>query len=289
MRLFFVVCCLLFWQLPVEAQFSLEEYQKDTADLCFEVLVKKTKPTNRFMADIAWWLTGGQERFQSIFDTIDFSSNTLGKHDLLPYLFDFSSSPSGIIHKEYTNQDSAWDASEYDVAFADRKIIEAYWINMLLYHFKTGTGPENIVFPLHGPVSESLRNAAVTKRALKKWMFHVSDHESPDTFHCKVTFAHPSLVGVLKNVFSLEHFVASADFVMFPNDSNMLYMAIFNVTSITSANILRHIYNSSLWPESQPRIKGYRIPYSNISQTFQLTFSWQEVERITRKQLAVKR
>jgi hypothetical protein len=275
-------------QLSGVAQFSsTEECSDTTAASHMEVSAEITTLQNRFMADLGWWFTGGSKRFQSILDTIDFTANTHRKHELLPYLFDFSTSPSGIIHKEFTNQNEAWDASGWDAPFTDQRIIEVFWINMLLNHFITGTGPENIVFPLNGQVSECLRKAAVTKRALKKWALFACSKDSIDTFHCKVPFIHPSMIGILKNVFSLEHFIASADFVIFPNDNNKLYVAIFNVTSITSANILRHIHNSSFWPESQPRIKGYRIPYGNISQTFQLTFSWQEVEQITRRQLPV--
>jgi len=189
---------------------------------------------------------------------------------------DLKDSPSGTENNEYTNTSSALNVKPTITA------TDKGWINLMMGHFIKGTGPENWVFPVNGSVSEKMRDAYIINNALSDWYnWHYLLGRSDNEFHMKSSY---DLMGQIDDLgshfspFSISNFVGSADVYIKKVDSKTLLVRVENVTSVTSGDFAKHLpWNS--WPKSLVRNPNTTNPqpYTNISQTFQLTYDIQNI------------
>lgn len=190
---------------------------------------------------------------------------------------DLRASPSGVQWGEYTNDNRATYISP-TVSGS-----EIGWINLMLGHMIEGTGPENYVFPMDGYVSNFMRNSQILDYAFMEWY----RAGTPDYFSWKPAYgASEQILDVFQNmswppqnsVLTMPNFVGSADIYFKKVDAYTIEVLIFNVTSVTSGDYHKHYSWHGSWPESSARdpnnFTGYAQPYTNISQSFNLTFSW---------------
>jgi len=189
---------------------------------------------------------------------------------------DLKNSPSGTEHNEYTNTTSALNVKPNITA------TNKGWINLIMGHFIKGTGPENWVFPVNGSVSEKMRDAYIVNGALSDWYnWHYLYGKEGDEFHSKSSYdlmAQIDDLGSNFSPFSISNFVGSADVYIKKIDNKTLLVRVENITSVTSGDFSKHLpWND--WPKSLVRDPNNfnPQPYTNISQTFQLTFDMQSI------------
>jgi hypothetical protein len=133
----------------------------------------------------------------------------------------------------------------------------------------SGEGPENYSFPTNGIISSKFLNSDIVQNAL-------NDFRSGKEVNSKqYSFGAKELANdVSKNhtLFSISGFVGSGTITIVPT-SKGLSVTIFNVTSLTSGEILKNPNNDANWPHSYVRDPNKTTPYGNISETFSLLIS----------------
>jgi len=167
----------------------------------------------------------------------------------------------------WVNSSGAFDANDYK-NYSDRGLV-----NVLLGNFIKGKGPENIVFPTNGVVSNQLRGAGIVEDAVNSFYSTNKGRKTLVGTNGEYSGNMYSFHSVLKNgEFSLETFIGSASISVRPISNSELMVKIVNVTSIASGDLAKHLpwnkYPMSVVRDpSNPR--GNK--YGNISQTFSFT------------------
>jgi len=145
-------------------------------------------------------------------------------------------------------------------------------VNLLLGNYIKGVGPQNYIFPVNGEISKGLLGSRILGDAFSAWQ----SGGSKDNFEKKIEFS-GSRQGELiaqGKVLSLENFVGSANVTINKTSANEIIVRIYNVTSITSGDISKHLPGGTWMPSvvADPSNGGAQ-PYSNILQIYQLSFT----------------
>lgn len=228
-------------------------------------------------ANLAFKLSGGDKRYRK---TVELFNEHPEQVLIMPEEKDTYSTVdiktiSGVLDsKKYTSQDTVFYAKNLTIPAGSDSKKQKVWVNYLLGSFIYGEGYENILFPLNGEVSEFMRNSVVVRKALRSY-FKTFYLDTLDEVVLRSSFKPVNVINVLFKPLSMQHFVGSAIINIKPFNDTTLYLAIFNVTGITSADYSTHFTKPSKWVESIPREEEV-VPYSNISQIFQLTYSLNE-------------
>jgi hypothetical protein len=97
-----------------------------------------------------------------------------------------------------------------------------------------------------------------------------------DNFEKKMEFGGGRQAELIKQgkVLSLENFIGSANVTINKTSANEIIVRIYNVTSITSGDISKHMPGGTWMPSvvADPNNSGAQ-PYSNILQIYQLSFT----------------
>lgn len=153
----------------------------------------------------------------------------------------------------------------------------AEFINFLLGCMIFGVGSENLVFPTNGTISSSLKNAGIVKEALN--LFYERNKGKTTnliSFSDKINGNKSNIKSILKNGFlHPETFLGSAQVTVEQYDKTSLKISIFNITSLTSGDLFKHLPNNE-YPMSIIRNQlseewDHKTQYGNISQTFSFT------------------
>lgn len=147
---------------------------------------------------------------------------------------------------------------------------ESFITHQLMNNFVSGKGAENYNFPTNGIMSNKFLKSDVLNDALDKF----KTGELKEGVPYQSQFKGPELAkdflrtGTLFS--SITGLVGSATITIKKTDANMLQINIFNITSLTSGDLLKSPSDDSNWPKSYVRDPGKTTPYGNISQTFNL-------------------
>jgi len=147
---------------------------------------------------------------------------------------------------------------------------ESFVVNQLMSNFVSGNGTENYNFPTNGIISNKFLVSDILKDALQQFKSgKVMEGEAYQS-----SFGLPELardvVRTGKVFTSITGFVGSGTVTIKKTDKNMVMITIFNITSLTSGDLLKNPNNDTNWPKSYVRDPDKRTPYGNISQTFNL-------------------
>jgi len=155
---------------------------------------------------------------------------------------------------------------------------ESAFVNFMLGHYINGTGPINYVFPVNGEVSNFMRGSQIVKDAIAEWQ----KAGSKDGWNAKVEFGPATQLRLLKEnkLISAENFVGSANITINVANSNQILLRIYNVTSITSGDFMKHLPGGVWGPSvvADPN-SGKAQPYSNILQIYQLQGTKEELDK----------
>ena len=155
----------------------------------------------------------------------------------------------------------------------------------LLKDFVTGTGFENVEFPCNGPTSNSLRTSHMVRDALSKFkeMNFCDMRRGKDPMGISMLCTGGDLyaengISIITHFtfYNPETFIGSAFVSITPiKDNSEVLVEIFNVTSITSGDLMKHSpWNS--YPKSCVRDPNKITPYGNISQSYSFTMSMED-------------
>jgi len=209
--------------------------------------------------------------------------NNFSRYSKGTYSSSTSITGSGISNKEGYTSDSKtgaekgnlWVNSNGALLAEDMKSFDSRdFSNFLLGNMINGQGPENIIYPVNGTVSNYMKGAGIVGDAMNSWYAlnkgrdnlvggiaeFSGDNYMPGAFMSKGMF-HP------------ESFVGSATVMITPINSTQVMVQVFNVTSLTSGDLLKD------WPGNNPSTSVVRDPnapkssnrYGNMSQTYQFT------------------
>ena len=148
--------------------------------------------------------------------------------------------------------------------------------NFLLGCLIEGVGPENIIFPTNGTVSNELKDAGIVSDALDSW-YELNKGRSELTggiAEFSGTKHQPATI-FGNGVFDPETFMASASVFIYPMNENEIKVEIYNIMSITSGDYNKHL-PSNIYPLSVVRDNSLQQgaeqnKFGNISQTFSFT------------------
>ena len=158
----------------------------------------------------------------------------------------------------------------------------------MLMNFMNGNGPENYLFPMDGNIAKELGQGSQIQGALLGWAEKNSSSLLKGNFNDTKDYRYNSSYGFVANVqdfinfgnlTNVPNYVGSASITVSSFNEDHVLVSIFNVTSITSGNISKHFNGAN--PPSDPRNleKPLPQPYSNISQTFYITFDTKEIAK----------
>jgi len=165
--------------------------------------------------------------------------------------------------------------------FNNLPINDRDFINYLLGNMISGQGPENYVFPENGSVSERAAQGATFQKAIDMWYSTnknaILSHNHQDLRSLKEGFKvdyTPKEQGIdlLQDgtPLTIPNFIGSAwaTIDILPND--MIRITIFNVTSLTSGDGIKHFHTKEI-TRSVTRRPGQITPFGSISTTFSVT------------------
>ena len=153
------------------------------------------------------------------------------------------------------------------------------FLNYIMGNFISGLGPENYVFPTDGIISKRASEGETFKTAVNQWyelnrnQINNGRHSPLRGYEFKVDYGIPQQSGDIirdKTFFTIPNFIGSAWATVDVVNQDSIKVTIFNVTSLTSGDLLKH---SQEWPKSLKRLRGVHVPYGNISTTFSVTLS----------------
>ena len=149
---------------------------------------------------------------------------------------------------------------------------EAAVVNRLMTNFTTGQGAENYNFPTNGIISSKFLSSDILKSALSDFNAGRLKGGEPTQYN----FGGKELgkdflrTGTL---FSITGLTGSGTILMNPNKDGV-QIQIFNITSLTSGDLLKNPNSDTNWPKSYVRDPDKTTPYGNISQTYNLFIPW---------------
>lgn len=210
--------------------------------------------------DLPYVLSGGDKAHAA-----QGSMNSLGSYTTNPGFspLNMKATQSGKDWNEFT------DSKNY---FNFTGIPKGGIVNLLLGNYIKGVGPQNYIFPVNGEVSKSLLGSRILGDAFSAWQ----SGGSKDNFEKKIAFGGSRQAELISQgkVLSLENFVGSANVTINKTSANEIIVRIYNVTSITSGDIAKHLPGGTWMPSvvADPSNSGAQ-PYSNILQIYQLSFT----------------
>lgn len=181
--------------------------------------------------------------------------------------------------REKADETNQW-VNESGIFYLDNytDINTAEYANFILGCLIYGVGPENIAFPTDGTVSNTLKNAGIVKDALDLFykknkgktekLLTFSDEISGTTFNnnFRSIFAN--------GIFHPETFIGSANVRIEQLDKSTLKVTVFNISSLTSGDLEKHLPILNEYPMSiiRQHCDGKeKTEYGNISQTYSFT------------------
>lgn len=146
---------------------------------------------------------------------------------------------------------------------------EAMVVGTLMQNFATGEGPENYNFPLNGKISSQFWSSDILNNAVNDFTKGVlKDGESK-----QYPFGAKELAkDTLRNgtIFNITGLVGSGQ-ITIKKTSTKIQIRIFNITSLSSGDLIKNPGNDNTWSNSYVRDSNQITPYGNISQTFNLS------------------
>lgn len=155
---------------------------------------------------------------------------------------------------------------------------EKGFVNFMLGHYINGTGPINYVFPVNGEVSNFMKGSQIVKDAIAGW----EKAGSKDGWNAKIEFGFSTQYKLAKEnrITSAENFVGSANVTINLTTSNQVLVRIYNVTSITSGDLSKHMPGGQWMPSVVANPNSNQAqPYSNILQIYQLQGTKEELQK----------
>jgi hypothetical protein len=150
---------------------------------------------------------------------------------------------------------------------------ESYVVHRLMTNFISGQGAENYDFPTNGIISSKFLGSDILKAAFTKF----NSGEMKPGASVQFSFGANELVndtwrnGTLFNITGL---TGSGTITITPVNEQGVKVQIFNVTSLTSGDLLKNPSSDKNWPKSYVRDPHKTTPYGNISQTYNLFIPW---------------
>ncbi len=191
----------------------------------------------------------------------------------------------GISSKDGYTSDSRDGASKYNLWVNSKGVYYAGdcrefntidFSNFLLGNMINGDGPENIVFPTNGRVSTYLKNSGIANDAIEAFYKKNASYNGEYLigFTSEMSGNTHSLGSVLENgLWHPETFLGSATVTVSKTNAEEIMVEIFNVTSITSGDLWKHMpwnhYTKSVVRNNDGKTEKNK--YGNISQTFSFT------------------
>ena len=143
---------------------------------------------------------------------------------------------------------------------------ESMVVYQLLNGFIEGKGPENYNFPTNGIISSKFKNSDILKAAVTKFNNGNKVQNEQFSFGFGELAKDTRRNGTLYNITGL---TGSGTITIVPTAKGV-QIRIFNVTSLTSGNLLKNPNSDKNWPKSIIRNSDKPTPYGNISQTYNL-------------------
>ncbi|HET9824144.1 MAG TPA: RHS repeat-associated core domain-containing protein [Chitinophagaceae bacterium] len=147
---------------------------------------------------------------------------------------------------------------------------EAFVVDRLMANFTTGKGAENYNFPTNGIISSKFLTSDILRSALEKFNSGNKVESEQFNFGAKELAKDFLRTGTL---FSITGLTGSGTITMVPNKDGV-QIRIFNVTSLTSGDLVKNPSSDANWPKSYVRDQQKTTPYGNISQTYNLFLPW---------------
>jgi len=148
---------------------------------------------------------------------------------------------------------------------------ERVMVNELLGNFINGKGPENVVFPHNGVYADKLKSSVMIKDVIKEWK---NKSKVDDIYYWRINAKKELKVDFNSGPISLEHFIGSAAIKITTLSNNEILFEIFNVTSITSADINKVLFHKKpLYSVTRNNTNALSAKYANISQYFSFTMN----------------
>lgn len=148
-------------------------------------------------------------------------------------------------------------------------------------NFITGLGPENYIFPENGIISNKFieNKSMILKDALIQFL----GNPTKDIINKQFEFGGEGLKQDFKQtgtLFSITGLVGSGTITIKNDEARKgVTITIFNITSLTSGALGKEVdVTESVWPKSYMRNGSDRVPYVNISQTFNLFIPYGKTE-----------
>lgn len=168
----------------------------------------------------------------------------------------------------YVNNGATLNVDESQAAHFDN--YEAFIVHRLTTNFVTGQGAENYNFPTNGIISSKFLQSDILKAALRD--FNNGNKVEATQYSFGAAELGKDLLRT-STFFSITGFVGSGTITIVPTKDAVL-IKIFNVTSLTSGDLLKNPSNDANWPRSYVRDPSKTTPYGNISETFNLSIPW---------------
>jgi RHS repeat-associated protein len=182
-----------------------------------------------------------------------------------------SDSKDANVYNLWVNNTGVFFAKDYKEHFDLRD-----FTNFLLGTMIHGVGPENIVFPTNGVVSNFLKEAGIVDDAMDAW--YSLNQGKTDLVTNSSQFSgnsHAPNAVISGGIFHPETFIGSASVTIKPISDKEVMVVIFNVTSLTSGDIDKHMllneYPISVVRDTDPQNGGTANRYGNISQIYSFT------------------
>jgi hypothetical protein len=147
-------------------------------------------------------------------------------------------------------------------------------VNFLMGTMVNGTGPENIIFPTNGSVSNLFKDATIVSDALEEWYLINSWLIDKVELRTDINGNIGNAKSIVQNGFMHpETMLGSSTVTIKPLNEKEILITIFNVTSLTSGDFEKHLpWNE--YPLSvvrDPSSSSVKNRYGNISQTYSFT------------------
>jgi hypothetical protein len=198
--------------------------------------------------------------------------------------YDANATVSGVENKPGYTSDSQ-DASKYNLWVNNKGVFFANdypnWdsrdlTNFLMGCFVTGTGPENIVFPTNGSVSNLFKDAFVVRDAIAAWYATNTGRNNLVGITTEMDGNKGNLWSVIENGFiNPESMIGSATVKISPVNDKQIMVTVINVTSLTSGDLRKHLpwndYSTSVVRDPSKASSRGANAYGNVSQTYSFT------------------
>lgn len=237
---------------------------KDHEPYVSKVKRPENAPVDRnstFLTDVPFAESGGE----ALFGTHS-PLTSLGSYTKNPGfdVFNMKTTLSGEMWNEYTESPNYF-------LFSGESTQKGF-VNFMLGHYIHGTGPINYIFPVNGTISKYLVGSQIVNDAFTQW----KKEGYKNSFESKIEFklGRQAELFLENKILTVENFVGSANITINKLSASEIIMRIYNVTSLTSGDISKHLPGGTWKPSvvADPDNQSPQ-PYSNILQIYQLKFT----------------